>query len=172
MEPQPADAEVGVRVGGWARSAPPSERGSAAVESGLAQRGLLKCLVTSLRPPHAPPLPLLALRPCSLILISEQIYGQLKQQVVASQMPDRQQHLAACLEKLMTVRVVDLRWRAGGWRAGQLWCRARDGRAGREALALDGPSGDPLLRPRAPLRWCRTCSATWSPRIGTSSRRT
>jgi hypothetical protein len=42
---------------------------------------------------------------CSLILINEQIYGQLKQQIVASQMPDRQQHLAACLEKLMLVRL-------------------------------------------------------------------
>ncbi|KAI3436525.1 hypothetical protein D9Q98_005942 [Chlorella vulgaris] len=37
----------------------------------------------------------------SLILVNERIYGQLKQQIVASQMPDRQQHLAACLEKLM-----------------------------------------------------------------------
>ncbi|PSC72660.1 exportin-7 isoform X2 isoform A [Micractinium conductrix] len=37
----------------------------------------------------------------SLILISEPLYAQLKQQIVASQMPDRQQHLAACLEKLM-----------------------------------------------------------------------
>ncbi|KAL4457497.1 hypothetical protein ABPG75_012362 [Micractinium tetrahymenae] len=37
----------------------------------------------------------------SLILINEPLYGQLKQQIVASQMPDRQQHLAACLEKLM-----------------------------------------------------------------------
>ena len=42
---------------------------------------------------------------CSLILINEQIYGQLKQQIVGSQMPDRQQHLAACLEKLMLVRL-------------------------------------------------------------------
>lgn len=42
---------------------------------------------------------------CSLILINEQIYGQLRQQIVASQMPDRQQHLAACLEKLMLVRL-------------------------------------------------------------------
>ena len=40
---------------------------------------------------------------CSLILINEQIYGQLKQQIVASQPPDRQQLLAACMDKLMLV---------------------------------------------------------------------
>lgn len=58
--------------------------------------------------PLLPPLPikpLLHLPPCSLILINEPLYGQLKQQIVASQMPDRQQHLAACLEKLMLVRL-------------------------------------------------------------------
>lgn len=52
--------------------------------------------------PPASPSPGPAAR--SLILINEQIYGQLRQQIVASQMPDRQQHLAACLEKLMLVR--------------------------------------------------------------------
>lgn len=37
----------------------------------------------------------------SLILINEQIYGGLKQQIVASQPADRQAHLATCLDKLM-----------------------------------------------------------------------
>jgi hypothetical protein len=40
----------------------------------------------------------------SLILINEGLYSQLKQQIIASQVPDRQAHLAACLDKLMVVR--------------------------------------------------------------------
>lgn len=38
----------------------------------------------------------------SLILINEQIYQQLKQQIILGQPPERQQHLANCLDKLMT----------------------------------------------------------------------
>ena len=30
-----------------------------------------------------------------------QIYGQLRQQIIAAQPPDRQAHLGACLDKLM-----------------------------------------------------------------------
>lgn len=37
----------------------------------------------------------------SLILINEPIYEQLKQQIIAQQPSDRQQHLATCLGKLM-----------------------------------------------------------------------
>ena len=37
----------------------------------------------------------------SLILINEQIYQQLRQQIILQQPSDRQQHLAACLDKLM-----------------------------------------------------------------------
>lgn len=49
-------------------------------------------------PPPTPP------HQRSLILINEGLYSQLKQQIVASQVPDRQAHLAACLDKLMVVR--------------------------------------------------------------------
>ncbi|GAB4820934.1 hypothetical protein N2152v2_007980 [Parachlorella kessleri] len=37
----------------------------------------------------------------SLILVNEQIYSQLRQQIISSQTPDRQQHLANCLDRLM-----------------------------------------------------------------------
>lgn len=37
----------------------------------------------------------------SLILVNEQIYGTLRQQIVASQPAERQQHLASCLDRLM-----------------------------------------------------------------------
>ena len=87
--------------------------------------GATVCSLACLHRPGAPPSLLAAnlrlpacpaARPhvpaCSLILINEQIYGQLRQQIVASQMPDRQQHLAACLEKLMLVRGVGCWWAA------------------------------------------------------------
>eukprot|EP00798_Chlamydomonas_sp_ICE-L_P003306 gene3306-13333_t len=38
----------------------------------------------------------------SLILINEQIYNDLKAQIIASQAPDRQAHLSSCLDKLVT----------------------------------------------------------------------
>ncbi|KAF8061166.1 XPO7 [Scenedesmus sp. PABB004] len=37
----------------------------------------------------------------SLILINEQHYGQLRQQIVLAQPPDKQAHLSSCLDKLM-----------------------------------------------------------------------
>ena len=37
----------------------------------------------------------------SLILVVEPVYGQLRQQIIAAQPPDRQAHLGACLDKLM-----------------------------------------------------------------------
>lgn len=40
----------------------------------------------------------------SLILVNEGIYNELKMQIVASQPVERQQVLAACLDKLMQVR--------------------------------------------------------------------
>lgn len=39
----------------------------------------------------------------SLILVNESIYNELKMQIVASQAPERQPVLAACLDKLMQV---------------------------------------------------------------------
>ncbi|WIA44165.1 hypothetical protein OEZ86_010498 [Tetradesmus obliquus] len=38
----------------------------------------------------------------SLILINEAVYLQLRQQIIVAQPPDKQPHLAACLDKLMT----------------------------------------------------------------------
>lgn len=152
MEPQPADAEVG--AGRRLRGAPCGMLCHAAYwawASCTACRVSMQTQRAPLRVLPARPPP----RPCrSLILISEQIYGQLKQQIVASQMPDRQQHLAACLEKLMLVRGPT---------------------AGRNAGRRLRPRTRPALAHRAclfpPVPPCRTCSATWSPRTGTSSRR-
>jgi exportin-7 len=38
----------------------------------------------------------------SLILINEPVYLQLRQQIIVAQPLDKQPHLAACLDKLMT----------------------------------------------------------------------
>ena len=53
------------------------------------------CLLARIHPP--PP-------PRSLILLSEGVYAQLRQQVISSQPPDHQAHLAACLDRLMQAR--------------------------------------------------------------------
>ena len=37
----------------------------------------------------------------SLILVNEQIYGELRRRIIASQPAPRQQHLASCLDRLM-----------------------------------------------------------------------
>lgn len=37
----------------------------------------------------------------TLVIINEQLYGQIKQQIIGSQQSEKQQHLSACIDKLM-----------------------------------------------------------------------